>query len=124
MLFVSSGKVFSIDPNEIPGGNSNPKSFIYFVDSIPNDKIIGLLTSSHDKVFIASKNGKGFVSNIKKLFTNQRKGKQFFNLKNNDSVTKVFSIEKSHVICVSMLQKMLAFDASSVPLASLPKNDL
>ena len=28
LLFVSSGKVYTIDPNNLPGGNSNPKSFI------------------------------------------------------------------------------------------------
>ena len=115
MLFVSSGKVFSIDPNEIPGGNSNPKSFIYFVDSVPNDKVVGLLSSNYNKIFAASKNGKGFISNIKKLVTNQRKGKLFFNLKSNDTLIKVFTLEKSHIICVSKFQKMLAFDASSVP---------
>ncbi len=115
MLFVSSGKVFSIDPNDIPGGNSNPKSFIYFVDSQQNDSVVGLLSSDYEKIFLASKNGKGFISNIKKLVTNQRKGKQLFNLKNNDSVIKVFSIKKSHLICVSKLQKMLAFDIDTVP---------
>ena len=115
MLFVSSGKVFSIDPDQIPGGNSNPKSFIYFVDSIPNDKVVGLLSSNLEKIFVASKNGKGFVTNIKQLITNQRKGKQFFNLKNTDTIIKVFSLNKSHIMCVSKQEKMLAFEASSIP---------
>ena len=115
LLFVSSGKVFSIDPNAIPSGNSNPKSFIYFVDSMPNDKVVGLIDSSKNKIFAASKNGKGFISYIEYFITNQRKGKQFFNLKNNDSVIKVFLLEKSHIVCVTKLQKMLAFDISSIP---------
>ena len=114
-MFVSSGKVFSIDPNAIPSGNSNPKSFIYFVDSMPNDKVVGLIDSSKNKIFAASKNGKGFISYIEYFITNQRKGKQFFNLKNNDSVIKVFLLEKSHIVCVTKLQKMLAFDISSIP---------
>ncbi len=115
LLFVSSGKVFSIDPNAIPSGNSNPKSFIYFVDSMPNDKVVGLIGSSENKIFAASKNGKGFISYIEYFITNQRKGKQFFNLKNNDSVIKVFLLEKKHIVCVTKLQKMLAFDISSIP---------
>ncbi len=115
LLFVSSGKVFSIDPNAIPSGNSNPKSFIYFVDSMPNDKVVGLIDSSKNKIFAASKNGKGFISYIEYFITNQRKGKQFFNLKNNDSVIKVFLLEKSHIVCVTKLQKMLAFDISLIP---------
>ena len=115
LLFVSSGKVFSIDPNAIPSGNSNPKSFIYFVDSMPNDKVVGLIGSSENKIFAASKNGKGFISYIEYFITNQRKGKQFFNLKNNDSVIKVFLLEKTHIVCVTKLQKMLAFDISLIP---------
>ncbi len=115
MVFVSSGKVFSIDPNDIPGGNSNPKSFIYFVDSKPKDKVVGLLSSNFNKIFVASKNGKGFISDIKHLITSQRKGKQYFNLKNNDTVIKIFSLTKSHIICVSSLQKMLSFEVSSIP---------
>ena len=115
IIFVSSGKVFTIDPNDIPSGNSNPKSFIYFVDSIPNDKVVGLLSSNYNKIFIASKNGKGFVSDIKKITTSQRKGKQLFNLKSNDMVIKVFSLQKSHIICVTKLQKMLVFEVASIP---------
>ncbi len=115
MLFVSSGKVFSIDPNIIPGGNSNPKSFIYFVDSIPNDKVVGLSSSDTSKILVASNNGKGFITNVNNLVTNQRKGRQFFNLKTNDSVVKIFSIKKSHIICVSKKQKMLIFEVSSIP---------
>ncbi len=115
IIFVSSGKVFSIDPNDIPSGNSNPKSFIYFVDSISNDRIVGAFSSNDNKILAASNNGKGFVSNIKLQITNQRKGKQFFNLKNNDTMIKVFSITKSHIICVSKLHKMLVFEKSSLP---------
>ena len=115
MLFVSSGKVFSIDPSIIPSGNSNPKSFIYFVDSIPNEKVIGLLSSNVNKIFIASKNGKGFISEIKNLISNQRKGRQFFNLKSNDNLIKVFELNKSHIACVSKLQKLLVFGISSIP---------
>ncbi len=79
LLFVSSGKVYTIDPNNLPGGNSNPKSFIYFVDSMPNDKVTGLLSSIDEELLIVSKNGKGFISNTESLVTNQKKGKQLFN---------------------------------------------
>ncbi len=115
IIFVSSGKVFTIDPNNIPSGNSNPKSFIYFVDSIPKDRVIGFLSSENSKIFIASKNGKGFVSDIKNLITNQRKGRQIFNLKNNDNVIKAFLLKNSHIICVTSLQKMLIINVDTIP---------
>ena len=115
ILFVSSGKVFTIDPKNILSGKSNPKSFIYFVDSLPNDKVVGLLSSNHTNIFSATNNGKGFIGNISELMTNQRKGRQFFNLKNNDFVLKVFSVSKSHIACVTKFQKLLIFDKNAVP---------
>ena len=115
LLFVSSGKVYTIDPNILPGGNSNPKSFIYFVNSMPNDKVIALL-SSIDKVFlIVSKHGKGFISNTESLITNQKKGKQLFNLKNKDEVIKVLNLRKKYIVCVTNLQKMLIFKLDVLP---------
>ncbi len=132
LLFVSSGKVFTIDPLDIPGGNSNPKSFIYFVDSIPNDRVVGIFASDSNKVLIASKAGKGFITDIKQQITNQRKGRQFFNLKNDDLVIKVFEIYKTHIICVTNSQKMLVFNKNVMPelqksvgvqLIKIKKND-
>ena len=40
LIFASSGRVFTIDPLNLPTGKSNPKSFIYFIDSNMNDKIV------------------------------------------------------------------------------------
>ncbi len=115
LLFVSSGKVYTIDPNTLPGGNSNPKSFIYFVDSMPNDKVTGLLSSIDEELLIVSKNAKGFISNTESLVTNQKKGKQLFNLKNNDVVIKVLNLTKKHIACVTKLQKMLIFEIDALP---------
>jgi len=115
LLFVSSGKVYTIDPNILPSGNSNPKSFIYFVDSMPNDKVIGMLSSIDEEILIVSKNGKGFISNTEPLVTNQRKGKQLFNLKNDDVVIKVLNLTKKYIGCVTKLQKMLIFKIDALP---------
>ncbi len=115
LLFVSSGKVYTLDPNILPSGNSNPKSFIYFVDSMPNEKVIGLLSSIDKEFLIVSKNGKGFTSNTEYLVTNQKKGKKLFNLKNNDVVIKVLNLSKKHIACVTKLQKMLIFEIDTLP---------
>ena len=85
-------------PNiKLPDGNS-----INF-----DDKVTGLLSSIHEEFIIVSKNGKGFISNTESLVTNQKKGKQLFNLKNNDVVIKVINLTKKHIACVTKLQKML-----------------
>ena len=72
---------------------------------MPNDKVTGLLSSIDEELVIVSKNGKGFISNTESLVTNQKKGKQLFNLKNNDVVIKVLNLTKKHIACVTKLQK-------------------
>ena len=58
---------------------------------------------------------KGFISNTESLVTNQKKGKQLFNLKNNDVVIKVLNLTKKHIACVTKLQKMLIFEIDALP---------
>ena len=81
---------------------------------MPNDKVTGLLSSIHEELLIVSKNGKGFISNTESLVTNQKKGKQLFNLKNNDVVIKVINLTKEHIACVTKLQKMLIFEIDAL----------
>ena len=82
---------------------------------MPKDKIAGLLSSIDEELLIVSKNGKGFISNTETLVTNQKKGKQLFNLKNNDVVIKVLNLSKKHIACVTKLQKMLIFEIDTLP---------
>ena len=44
--FVTSGRVYTIDPNTLPSGKSKAKNFIFFVESNTNDKAINILPYS------------------------------------------------------------------------------
>ena len=77
LLFVSSGRVYTIDPNSLPTGKSNPKSFIFFVESSSNEKLIGILPYVDDlKCIVASKFGKGFIADLSEIQTSQKKVKK------------------------------------------------
>ena len=116
LLFVSSGRVFTIDPNELPSGKSNPKNFINFIDSNINDKIIKLLPyNSRLNCLVATYKGKGFIADLNKIQTAQKKGKQLFNLKNNDHLFKVLIFEKDHLACLSSDGKMLIYKSKELP---------
>ena len=49
------------------------------------------------------------------MITNQKKGKQVFNLKTNDYLVKVLNYDKKYLACVTKLAKMLIFDTESLP---------
>ena len=117
LVFTSSGRVFTIDPNKIPSGKSTAKNFIYFVDSNINDKLVKLIPYFEGlKCIVASLKGKGFIADLNKIQTNQRKGKQLFNLKNGDQLIRVILSEKSHIACVNKEKKLLIFKTKDLPI--------
>ena len=117
LVFTSSGRVFTIDPNELPSGKSNPKNFIYYVNSNMNDKLVRLIPHTKDlKCIVATANGKGFISDLSNILTSQKKGKQLFNLKNNDKLIKVLKYDKTHLASINSDGKLLIFKISELPI--------
>ena len=116
LLLVSSGRVFTINPSELPSGKSNPKNFIYFIDSNMNDKLVKLLPHTNKLCcLVASKKGKGFIADMSNIQTSQKKGKQLFNLKSEDQLIKVIESNNSHLACISSEGKLLIFKVSDLP---------
>jgi len=117
LLFVSTGRVYTIDPNLLPSGKSNPKNFIFYVESNSNDKLIGILPYEKNlKTIVASKFGKGFIADLNDIQTSQRKGKQLFNLKLGDKLISITSNLNSHIACVSNNSKILIFETKFLPI--------
>ena len=117
LIFVSSGRVFTLDPNSLPSGKSKPKSFIYFIEAGTNEKMVNiLLPEENKKCVIASSKGKGFIAYTFSLISNQKKGKKIFNLKTNDILIKVLNYDKSHLAAVNKSKKILIFPVDSLPV--------
>jgi topoisomerase-4 subunit A len=117
LLFVSSGRVYTIDPNVLPSGKSSPKSFIFFVESNSNEKLIGILPHEDDlKCIVASKFGKGFIADLNEIKTSQKKGKQLFNLKSGDQLLNITNKINTHIACVAKNSKLLIFKTKDLPV--------
>jgi len=117
LIFVSSGRVFTLDPNLLPSGKSKPKSFIYFIEAGTNEKMVNiLLPEENKKCVMASSKGKGFIAYTFSLISNQKKGKKIFNLKTNDILIKVLNYDKSHLAVVNKSKKILIFPVDSLPV--------
>ena len=116
LIFVSSGRVYTIDPSILPRGKVNAKNFAFFVDSNINEKLVGIIPYSNKlNCIVASKFGKGFIADLSKIITNQKKGKQLFNLKSGDQVISVIKTIKKYIACVSTNKKMLIFNTNELP---------
>ncbi|MDC3270229.1 DNA topoisomerase IV subunit A [Alphaproteobacteria bacterium] len=116
LLFLSSGKVLTLDPNVLPGGKASPKSYIELINVGVDEKLIGVFNANkQNKLLIISKLGKGFISISENMVTNQKKGKNIINLKNNDELLNVHPLENKYLALVSKNEKLLVFDISSLP---------
>ena len=116
LLFLSSGKVLTLDPNVLPGGKASPKSYIELINVGVDEKLIGVFNANtQKKLLLISKFGKGFISISEKMTTNQKKGKNIINLKNNDELLNVHFLENKYLALVSKNEKLLVFDTSSLP---------
>ena len=116
LLFLSSGKVLTLDPNVLPGGKASPKSYIELINVGVDEKLIGVFNANKQKkLLLISKFGKGFISISENMLTNQKKGKNIINLKNNDALLNVHSLENKYLALVSKNEKLLVFDTSTLP---------
>ncbi len=117
LIFVSSGRVFTVNPNELPSGKSNPKSYIYFIETESSEKLVGALIPEENKnCLLASLHGKGFIVDTNSLISNQKKGKKIFNLKIFDSLIKVLNINNKFIAITNKLGKLLIFNIDSLPI--------
>ena len=116
LMFLSSGKVLTLDPNVLPGGKASPKSYIELINVGVDEKLIGVFNANKQKkLLLISKFGKGFISISETMVTNQKKGKNIINLRNNDALLNVHSLENKYLALVSKNEKLLVFDTSSLP---------
>lgn len=116
LLFLSSGKVLTLDPNFLPSGKASPKSYIELINVGIDEKLIGVFNANtNDKLILISKFGKGFVSISEKMITNQKKGKNIINLKNKDELIKVHNYHNSHISLISKNEKLLIFHIAALP---------
>ena len=116
LMFLSSGKVLTLDPKVLPGGKASPKSYIELINVGVDEKLIGVFNANKQKkLLLISKFGKGFISISENMLTNQKKGKNIINLKNNDALLNVHSLENKYLALVSKNEKLLVFDTSSLP---------
>ena len=116
LLFLSSGKVLTLDPNLLPAGKASPKSYIELINVGVDEKLIAVFNANtQKKLILISKFGKGFFSISEKMITNQKKGKNIINLKNNDELLNVHHLDNSYLALVSKNEKLLIFDTSSLP---------
>ena len=117
LIYTDDGKLYSLNPDILPGGNSNGTNFSFFVNLMNFSKIAGIHKFTKDyKYLLISKYSKGFIYNIDNIPKIQKNGKQIFNLKNDDKLIKILSPIKEFIASISSLGKLLIFKTKEIPI--------
>ena len=117
-MFATSGKMFTIGADKLPGGRGHGEPIRLMVDMDNNDEITALLTHvPGGKMFLASSIGKGFVTDMDAAIAMKKGGKQLMNVSGDGVVaTHCIPIEAHHdsVAVIGENRKMLVFGLDEV----------
>jgi topoisomerase-4 subunit A len=82
LLLSSSGKFYTLDTNNLPGGRGHGEPVRLMADMDPSDGIVALFVyQGARKLLLASSQGNGFIIKEADCVANTRKGKQVLNVK-------------------------------------------
>lgn len=116
-MFSSSGKMFTLGGDKLPGGRGHGEPIRLMVDMDNNDEIATLMTHvPGGKMFLASSIGKGFVTDMDGAIAMKKGGKQLMNLPGDAIATHCFVIDAGHdsVACIGENRKLLVFGLDEV----------
>ena len=118
-LFASNGRVYTLAGDKLPSARGFGEPVRLFIDLEAEVDIVQLLMVRPElKLFVASSDGRGFVTSGDSTLAETRKGKQLVNLRPRAKVAVVRPIPEGAdaVAVIGEIRKMLVF-----PLAELPE---
>ena len=115
-LFATSGKLFTLGGNNLPGGRGNGEPVRLMVDMDANDEVIALLPYvPGGKLFVASSIGKGFMVETDNGVAMKKGGKQILNLPGEAFATHCFTVDGDSVAVIGENRKLLVFGLDELP---------
>jgi topoisomerase-4 subunit A len=118
MLFVSSGKFFTLDAAKLPGGRGHGEPVRLMADLEASDQIVALFVHRPGrKLLVAASDGSGFIVPEDECLANTRKGKQVLNVKLpvEGQVCTILADAADHIASIGENRKLLIFKRSEVP---------
>ncbi|WND01984.1 DNA topoisomerase IV subunit A [Temperatibacter marinus] len=116
-MFASSGKMFTLGGDKLPGGRGHGEPIRLMVDMDASDEIAALFPHvSGAKMFVASSIGKGFITDMDAAIAMKKGGKQLMNLPGEAVATHCHLIEAGHdsVAIIGENRKLLVFGLDEV----------
>ena len=115
LVYVTSGKVYTIDPSKLPGGRGFGDPVRLLVDIDEGAEIVTAWQhKAGQKLLFASSAGRGFIALSDDTIANTRKGRQVLNLDDRELARFVVPVEGDYVAVVGENRKLLCFRLSEM----------
>jgi topoisomerase-4 subunit A len=115
LVYVTSGKVYTIDPSKLPGGRGFGDPVRLLVDIDEGAEIVTAWQhKAGQKLLFASSAGRGFIALSDDTIANTRKGRQVLNLDERELARFVVPVEGDYVAAVGENRKLLCFRLSEM----------
>lgn len=115
-LFATSGKLFTLGGDKLPGGRGNGEPVRLMVDMDANDEVVALLPYvPGGKLFVASSIGKGFIIEADNGIAMKKGGKQILNLPGDAVAAHCFITDGDCVAVIGENRKLLVFGIDELP---------
>ncbi|MBU1210604.1 MAG: DNA topoisomerase IV subunit A, partial [Alphaproteobacteria bacterium] len=110
VLFTTSGKFYTLEAKELPGGRGHGEPVRLMVDLEDNHDIItAFVHQPGRKLLVASTAGYGFIVPEDEVIASTRKGKQVLNVSEPDEARLVIPVSGDQIATVGENRRMLVF---------------
>jgi topoisomerase-4 subunit A len=121
LLLAPSGRVFTLQAHQLPGGRGFGEPLSLLVDWPTGEQALAMLRAADEgRVLLAASDGKGFVAPLAALQAETRKGRQVMRPRKDARLAVVRQVAETddHVAIIGENRKLLIF-----PLGDLPEQE-
>jgi topoisomerase-4 subunit A len=116
-MIDSTGRAFSVEAAEIPGGKGDGVSFTSLVELAPGARLAHVIDAQPGRRYLVSNSGGyGFIVKSEELLSRVRAGKTFMTVEEGDEVLRPALVPEKPVMAVTLSEngRMLLFDAAEL----------
>ncbi len=117
LVFSSSGRMFTVQANEIPGGRGYGEPIKIMLGLADESEIINIMKyNAEDKLFVASSDGRGFIVQAENCLAQTRNGKMVLSIPKGKAarVCSLIDSGHDHVAVIGENRKLLIFSMDEV----------
>ena len=117
MVFTKFGRVFLLEPEQLPAGRGLGEPLRLLVTMAADDDVAGIFVYQQGaKFLLASSDGRAFVVESDACMSKNRGGKQVMTLQPSITLKKIRLVAGDHVATLGENRKMLAFPIDDLPI--------